>query len=140
MPETGRGGNGSRNHLLGEAADRFGDNTQRHYLPGRVLGGIFDVSLYPQYRDLENEHSGEGRTYRAMEKYCAEHPCTFCFTRLIYFSRSWRPDAIEHGLLKQDGMFWIDRFKNMPIESRFPSLLQSVLNGRKPSTELTTAD
>ncbi|MCK5245313.1 hypothetical protein KAR02_00330, partial [Candidatus Bipolaricaulota bacterium] len=113
---------------------RFGDNTERPYLPGAVLGGTFDISPYPQYRDLDNERSSDSRAYRAMKKYCSEHLGTFCFTRLVYSSRSWRPAAIEHGLLRTDGTFWVRRFKNAAVESRIPLFLR---NGRKAASELS---
>ena len=136
-----RKGNGSKKSLLGSAAARFGDGTERPYIPGSVLGGSFDISLYPQFRDLEAERTADSRVYRAMRKYCADNPGTFCFTRLIYTSRSWRPAAIEHGLLRADASFWVHAFKNAPQESRVPSLLRTVRAGRsKASTELTVAD
>lgn len=121
----GRNDNGSKKHLLGDAAERFGDNTERPYLPGGVLGGTFDISLYPQYRDLDNERSSDSRAYRAMKKYCSEHLGTFCFTRLVYTTRSWRPATIEHGLLRADGTFWVRKFKNATVESRIPLFLRS---------------
>jgi hypothetical protein len=124
-----RNGNGAKNHLLGDAAAAFGDNTKRPYLPGGVLGGTFDISLYPQYRDLDNEHSPDGRVYRAMKKLCLEHPGTFCFSRPLYSSRSWRPASIEHGLLRADGSFWVHRFRNAPMESKLPLLVRT-LTGR----------
>ena len=134
---TGRNSNGCKRSLLGTAAARFGDNTERPYLPGGVLGGTFDISLYPQYRDLDNERSSDSRVYRAMKKYCSEHSGTFCFTRLVYSSRSWRPATIEHGLLRADGTFWVRRFKNTAVESRIPLFLR---NGRKVASELSSAD
>lgn len=137
---TGRNDNGSKKHLLGDAAERFGDNTKRAYLPGGVLGGTFDISLYPRYRDLDNERSADSRAYRAMKKYCSEHLDTFCFTRLVYTTRSWRPATIEHGLLRADGTFWVRKFKNTTVESRIPLLLRSGRSGRKTAAELTIAD
>jgi hypothetical protein len=137
---TGTNGNGSKKHLLGAAAERFGDNTERPYMPGGTLGGTFDISLYPQYRDLDNEHSADSREYRAMKKYCFEHMGTFCFTRLVYSSRSWRPAAIEHGLLRADGTFWVRKFKNSPVESRILLLPRNGRSGHKTSAEVTTAD
>ena len=131
---TDRDSSGSKRNLLGAAAARFGDNTERPYLPGAVLGGTFDISPYPQYRDLDNERSSDSRAYRAMKKYCSEHLGTFCFTRLVYSSRSWRPAAIEHGLLRTDGTFWVRRFKNAAVESRIPLFLR---NGRKAASELS---
>ena len=139
-PEAVRNGDGSRRNLLGAAAARFGDNTDRPYQPGRVLGKTFDISLYPQYRDLEKERSADGRAYRAMKKHCSEHPGTFCFTRLIYSSRSWRPTAIEHGLLRTDGAFWVRKFKNSTVESRLLLLPGRGRRRRKTSAEVTTAD
>jgi len=133
---TGRNDNGPKRNLLGSAAERFGDNTERPYLPGGALGGTFDVSLYPQYRDLENERSADSRAYRGMKKHCAEHPGTFCFTRLVYTTRSWRPTAIEHGLLRADGTLWVRTFKNAAVESRIPLFLR---NGRKPTLEVSSA-
>ena len=137
---SGLGSNGSKNHLLGAAAARFGDNKERPYLPGCVLGGTFDISLYPQYRDFDSERSADSREYRAMRKYCSEHSGTFCFTRLVYTSRSWRPAAIEHGLLRADGTFWVRKFRNAAIESRIPILLRSGWSGRRESAKLASAD
>lgn len=124
-------------NLLGDAAARFGVGRSRPYLPGSVLGGNLDISLYPQLRDLDNERSSDGRAYRAMVKYCAEHPATFCFSRLIYTSRSWCPSAVEHGLLRADGSFWVRRFRNAPTESRLP-LLMRTLTGR--TAQASSAD
>jgi len=129
-------GNGTKRNLLGSAAERFGDKTERSYLPGKFLGGELDISLYPQYRNLDHERSADSRVYRAMKKYCSEHPGTFCFTRLIYTSRFWCPAAIEHGLLRADSTFWVRKFKNAPVESRIPLFLR---NGRKSTPELSSA-
>jgi len=136
---TKRSGNGTKMSLLGSAAARFGDGSERSYLPGGVLGGTFDISLYPQYRNLDDERSSDSREYRAMKKYCSEQAGTFCFTRLIYSSRSWRPAVIEHGLLKADGIFWVRKFRNATIESRIPLLLRSGRNGRRTALESTSA-
>lgn len=133
---TGRKGNGTKRNLLGSAAARFGDKTERPYLPGEFLGGELDISLYPQYRNLDHERSADSRVYRAMKKYCSEHLGTFCFSRLIYTSRSWRPAAIEHGLLRRDGTFWVRKFKNETVESR---ILVFLRNSRKSTPELSSA-
>ena len=126
--------------LLGVAGEQFGQRLERAYLPGGVLGGAFDISLYPQYRDLDRERSSDCREYRAMKKYCCEYADTFCFTRLIYTSRSWRPAAIEHGLLKDDGTFWVRTFKNTAPESRRPLLLRASNLGRRFTREASLAD
>ena len=134
---TKRNGNGIKMSLLGSAAARFGDGSERSYLPGGVLGGTFDISLYPQYRNLDDERSSDSRVYRGMKKYCSEQAGTFCFTRLIYSSRSWRPTAIEHGLLRAEGTFWVHKFRNAAIESRIPLFLR---NGRKAASQPSSAN
>lgn len=133
---TRQSGNGAKRNLLGSAAARFGDKTERPYLPGEFLGSELDISLYPQYRDLDHERSADSRAYRAMKKYCSEHLGTFCFSRLIYTSRSWCPAAIEHGLLRTDSTFWVRKFKNATAESRIPLFFR---NGRKSTPELSSA-
>ena len=128
---------GCGKHLLGAAGEQFGEKPERSYLPGGVLGGTFDISLYPQYRNLDDERSSDSREYRAMKKYCCDHADTFCFTRLIYTSRSWRPAVIEHGLLKADGTFWVRTFRNAAVESRIPLFIR---NGRKAVSVLLSTD
>lgn len=127
-------------HLLGTAGAQFGEQTDRPYLRGCVLGGRFDISLYPLYRDLDHERSSDCRDYRAMKRYCEENEGTFCFTRLIYDSRSWKPSAIEHGLLRKDGTFWIRTFRNKAAESRIPLRLSPARILRRVPGETTLAD
>ncbi len=104
--------------LLGKAGSQFGAPRARPYFPGAALGETFDISLYPLYRDLDRERTSDGRAYRAMQRYCSSVPGTFCFTRLIYTSRSWCPSVIEHGLLQRSGQFWVRRFRNAQLQPR----------------------
>ena len=131
---------GRDRHLLGSAGAQFGEQSGRPYLPGGVLGGTFDISLYPQYRDLDNERSSDCREYRAMKKYCYDHVGTFCFTRLVYASRSWKPATIEHGLLRTDGSLWIRTFKNEATEARRTFLMKTPIFGRRSARESSLAD
>jgi hypothetical protein len=131
---------GCDRHLLGSAGAQFGEPSERAYLSGGVLGGVFDISLYPQFRDLDRERSNESREYRDMKNYCCAHVGTFCFTRLIYASRSWKPAIIEHGLLRTDGSFWVRSFQNEAVESRASRLQWTALLGRKASRESSLAD
>jgi hypothetical protein len=108
--------------LLGEAAVQLGAPRSRPYSPGSALGEAFDISLYPLYRDLDRERTSDGRAYRAMQRYCSGFPGTFCFTRLLYTSRSWCPSVIEHGLLKRDGAFWVRRFRNAQLQPRLHAI------------------
>jgi len=123
--------------LLGRAAPQFGEGNGKPYLPGCVLGGRFGISVYPQKRNLERERSSEARTYRNMRRYCEEHPGTFSFTRLIYRDRTWQPAAIEHGLLKEDGSFWVHTFRNAAEGSRLPAFLKIA---SRHSAEAASAD
>jgi len=52
------------------------------------------------------------RKYREMERYCANHPGTFFFSRLIYADQTARPAEIEFGILMPDGTLWVEVFDN----------------------------
>jgi len=106
------------NGLLGSSAAAFGGRAKRDHVPGGVLGGACDRCLYPQHRDLRRESSVDGRAFRTMERYCAEHPGTFAFSRPVYDSPSWWPCEIEHGLLKDDGTLWVQGFDNTAASVR----------------------
>ncbi len=108
--------------LLGSAAELLGSRPDKGHYAGCVLGGDLDICLYPQVRDLAHEWSGEGRAFRAMTRYCDEHPGTFCFARPIYDSRTWWPSEVEHGLLRADGTLWVQRVGNRAGEARLPFL------------------
>ena len=122
---TGRVGQQESRGLLGRAAMLLGGGANRDHLPGGLLGTRLDVCLFPQRRDLGKEWTSDGRAYRAMERYCAEHPGTFVFTRPIYDSSSWWPQEIEHGLLRRDGTFWMLRFENTAPQPLLVSLRPS---------------
>ncbi len=111
-----------RSGLLGASAAIFGGHADRRHISGGVLGGTFDGCLYPQRRDLRREGSVDGRAFRAMERYCIEHPGTFAFSRPIYNSPSWWPREVEHGLLQDDGTLWVQSFDNTPAAVRIPFL------------------
>ncbi|HLA33407.1 MAG TPA: hypothetical protein VJ001_00920 [Rhodocyclaceae bacterium] len=77
-----------------------------------AMGGGLDINLFPQKPALNRGHSKEGRTYRRMEKYAADHPGTFVFSRLFYTDNSWVPSALEYGVLMPDGTLWVEWFEN----------------------------
>lgn len=77
-----------------------------------AMGGGLDINLFPQKPALNRGHSREGRTYRKMEKYAADHPGTFVFSRLFYTDNSWVPSALEYGVLMPDRVLWVERFEN----------------------------
>jgi hypothetical protein len=111
--------------LLGASAAAFGGHADRRHVPGGVLGGTHDGCLYPLRRDLRHDGSADGRAFRAMERYCAEHPGTFTFSRPVYDSPSWWPCDIEHGLLQDDGTLWVRSFDNTAAAVRLPFLASS---------------
>jgi hypothetical protein len=47
-----------------------------------------------------------------MERYCAAHPGTFCFSRPIYTDHTARPSEIEFGLLTTERKLWVEVFAN----------------------------
>jgi hypothetical protein len=98
--------------FLGPSAKVFGDGFDKGHFIGHSLGGGLDVNLFPQRRDINRGWSKRGKVFRAMEKYCADNPGTFCFSRPIYNDLTWRPHLLEYGLLNADGTLWVELFEN----------------------------
>ena len=95
-------------NTLGEnafAADRG------HFL-GHAAGGILDINLFPQRRELNRGWSREGQLFRKMERHAASHLNTFVYHRAIYNDDTWIPETLEFGLLVDDKTWWIERFQN----------------------------
>jgi hypothetical protein len=82
-----------------------------HFI-AHASGGCLDANLFPQRRDINRGWSKRGKIYRMMERYCAEHPETFCFSRPIYCERHWCPCMLEYGVLTTAGTLWVERFEN----------------------------
>lgn len=82
-----------------------------HFL-GHASGGILDINLFPQRRELNRGWSAEGKRFRAMERYVAGHPGALFYHRPIYDDGSWIPDRLEYGVLREDGEWWTDTFQN----------------------------
>ena len=66
--------------FLGPSSKVFGDGYDKGHFIGHSLGGGLDVNLFPQRRDINRGWSKRGKVYRAMEKYCADHPAPFITT------------------------------------------------------------
>ena len=98
--------------FLGASSAVFGDKVDKGHFMGHALGGGLDVNLFPQRREINRGWSKRGKVFRAMERYCAEHPGTFCFSRPLYDDRSWWPCRIEYGLLTGEGAWWVEQFEN----------------------------
>ncbi len=82
-----------------------------HFM-AHCIGGGLDVNVFSQERKLNRGWSSQGKIYRKMEKYCYEQPGTLCFSRPIYADGSTIPGWLEFGLLKTDGMLWVEAFEN----------------------------
>ncbi len=108
---------GERDHnrqrgFIGPSERVFGKNYDKGHFISHGAGGGLDVNLFPQRRDVNRGWSARGKIYRSMERYCAEHPGTFFFSRPIYQELSWQPARLEFGVLKDKGQFWVECFDN----------------------------
>lgn len=90
-------------------SDERGD---RGHFIAHASGGPLDINLFHQAAPLNRGRSAEGKTYRAMERYCAAHEGTFLFSRPLYDDATARPAAIELGLLRRDLTLWVEVFAN----------------------------
>ena len=93
---------------LGEsafAADRG------HFL-GHASGGELDINLFPHRRELNRGWSAEGKRFRQMEAFVANHYGTFFYHGALYDDESWIPAQLEYGVLREDGIWWVERFHN----------------------------
>jgi len=104
--------------FIGKTGMVFGSKFDKgHFISHGAGGGYLDsVNWFPQLRSLNRGWSEQGKRYRAMEKYTADNPGTFFFSRPIYeinskFKRSWTPDAIEFGILIENKI-WAETFDN----------------------------
>jgi hypothetical protein len=62
------------------STQRVGANgalADRGHFVAHTAGGSLDMNLFPQRRDLNRGWSREGKQYRAMKQYLADHPGTF---------------------------------------------------------------
>ena len=82
-----------------------------HFL-GHASGGILDINLFPQRRELNRGWSEEGKRFRKMERYVADHPGTFFYHRAIYDDDTWIPEQLNYGILRDDTEWWTDTFNN----------------------------
>jgi len=87
------------------------DTDKGHFIAHRIGGGL-EVNIFAQRRDINRGWSERGKVFRSMERYCGQHPNTFCFNRPIYVDETSRPAAIEFGLMKISGELWVEKFDN----------------------------
>jgi hypothetical protein len=89
-----------------------GSNRDKGHFIAHSIGGALDVNVFSQDRELNRGVSEQGKIYRRMEKYCYEHPETFCFSRPIYADSTSIPHWLEFGLLRDGGVLWVQVFEN----------------------------
>ncbi|RIK76222.1 hypothetical protein DCC62_11795 [candidate division KSB1 bacterium] len=100
---------------VGRTEESFGKEWDKGHFIAHSLGGAVDgieANVFVQRRDLNRGWSARGKLFREMEKYCAQHPGTFCFNHPLYRDHSARPAFLEFGLLKNTKELWVERFDN----------------------------
>ena len=90
---------------------RFSGRSHMGHLASHAQGGLTDINLFPQRRDVNLAISDDGKAYTAMETYCRMHEGTFCFSRLFYNNDEWVPASFEYGILAH-GQFRVKQFSN----------------------------
>ncbi|MCE9636452.1 MAG: DNA/RNA non-specific endonuclease [Planctomycetes bacterium] len=124
-PETERDAARMRHFPLGAAvAEEASDVSlcDRGHMIAHGSGGGLDINLVPQLRSLNQGRSDEGSRYRAMERYCADHPGTYCFSRLIYTTLTDHPRWIEFGVLEHGGALRVERFSNVRSDAEMAAI------------------
>ena len=99
---------------LSETGELVGATRDKGHFIAHCMGGGLDVNVFSQDRKLNRGWSTQGKAYRQMERYCQQHPGTFCFSRPIYADSSSVPRWLEFGILKDNETFWVDVFDNLP--------------------------
>lgn len=88
-----------------------GGRDKGHFI-AHAIGGSLNMNVFSQRHTLNRGLSEQGQLYRSMERYCYEHPQTFCFARPIYEDESSVPQWLEFGVLRDDGCLWVEVFDN----------------------------
>jgi len=87
-------------------------NADKGHFLGHASGGILDINLFPQRRELNRGWSPEGKLFRKMERYVAEHHGTFFYHRAVYNDETWIPYCLEYGVLCEGTRWWVETFRN----------------------------
>lgn len=91
-----------------------GADYDRGHFISHLQGGGLDINLFPQLSHVNQGRSPEGREYRNMERWCAAHPGTFCFSRPIYCDTTWVPHRLEYGMQTGPRELVVRVFPNKP--------------------------
>lgn len=87
------------------------ERDQGHFM-AHTIGGGLEINLFSQSRNLNQGRSAQGKRYREMERYCKTHDGTLCFARPLYSDGTSVPRWLEYGLLRENGILWIEVFDN----------------------------
>lgn len=100
---------------VGRTERTFGKAWDKGHYIAHTIGGAVDgleANVFLQRRDLNRGWSAQGKLFRRMETYCVQHPGTFCFARPLYTDLTAKPAQLEFGVLKTDGVLWVEYFDN----------------------------
>lgn len=90
-----------------------GRRYDKGHLASHGQGGFEDgLNLFPQNPGVNRGHKAADPKYREMERYCADHPGTFFFSRMLYSNETWVPSEIEYGILRSVTDLEVRRFAN----------------------------
>jgi hypothetical protein len=103
----------SRIRGFGAIGDKTRGPIDKGHFAAHSMGGALDINIFPQRAEVNRGRSVEGKRYRKMEIYAAQHPGTLIFSRPIYADTSWTPHALDYGLLLlPERRIWAERFPN----------------------------
>jgi hypothetical protein len=91
----------------------FGNDYDKGHFIADASGGLKEINLFPQKRNVNRGWSDTGKVYRTMEQYVCCNPGTFAFSRPLYADFTLRPVALEYGYLTRDGLFRSSIFNNI---------------------------
>ena len=100
---------------VGPTVSTFGVGWDKGRYIAYSLGGAVDgleANVFVQRRELNRGWSTDGRRFRAMERYCVEHPGTLCFARPIYVDGTARPGWLEFGIVHAESGLEVACFDN----------------------------
>lgn len=84
---------------------------QKGHLIAHASGGGLDINLIKMDGALNTGRTPDGTKFRAMERYCAQHPGTPYFIRPIYDDESDRPSRFDVGV-RQSGSWRLETLLN----------------------------
>ena len=76
------------------------------------MGAPADMNIFPQLREVNRGWSETGKQYRAMERYVANNPGTFVFSKPVYDDLSTCPASYDYGYLDINLTLIVETFIN----------------------------